>query len=123
MVVHTSSEARDCPKRLLSSERLAQPATRNNPPPQPPPQPPWPHPLQPPMVHDHTQTTEQLKTLVKAGKVKAQLPAELDDELGTELSLAPACALARHGRRRAPLVAIGIGRSHRQRRVLLANRR
>jgi putative membrane protein len=32
------------------------------------------------MVHDHTQTTEQLKHLVNGGKVKAQLPAELDDE-------------------------------------------
>jgi putative membrane protein len=32
------------------------------------------------MVHDHTQTTEQLKHLVGGGKVKAQLPAELDDE-------------------------------------------
>jgi putative membrane protein len=30
------------------------------------------------MVHDHTQTTEQLKHLVGGGKVKAQLPAELD---------------------------------------------
>ena len=32
------------------------------------------------MVHDHTQTTEQLKHLVNGGKVTAQLPAELDDE-------------------------------------------
>src|ERR1700730_14880896 len=32
------------------------------------------------MVHDHPQTTEQLKHLVGGGKVKAQLPAELDDE-------------------------------------------
>ena len=32
------------------------------------------------MVHDHTQTTEQLKHLVGGGKVTAQLPAELDDE-------------------------------------------
>ena len=32
------------------------------------------------MVHDHTQTTEQLKHLVNGGKVKAQLPAELDGE-------------------------------------------
>ena len=30
------------------------------------------------MVHDHTQTTEQLKHLVHSGKVKEQLPAELD---------------------------------------------
>ena len=32
------------------------------------------------MVHDHTQTTEQLKHLVNGGKVKVQLPAELDDD-------------------------------------------
>jgi putative membrane protein len=32
------------------------------------------------MVHDHTQTTEQLKHLVNGGKVKTQLPAELNDE-------------------------------------------
>jgi putative membrane protein len=32
------------------------------------------------MVHDHTQTTEQLKHLVNGGKVTAKLPAELDDE-------------------------------------------
>jgi putative membrane protein len=30
------------------------------------------------MVHDHSQTTEQLKRLVGGGKVKAQLPPELD---------------------------------------------
>jgi putative membrane protein len=32
------------------------------------------------MVHDHAQTTDQLKHLVEGGKVKAQLPAELEDE-------------------------------------------
>ena len=32
------------------------------------------------MIHDHTQTTEQLKSLIKAHKVEAQLPAELDDQ-------------------------------------------
>ena len=32
------------------------------------------------MVHDHTQTTEQLKHLVEGGNVKAQLPSELDDQ-------------------------------------------
>ena len=32
------------------------------------------------LVHDHTQTTEQLKHLVNGGKVKAQLPVDLDDE-------------------------------------------
>jgi putative membrane protein len=32
------------------------------------------------MVHDHTQTTEQLKSLVKTHTVEAQLPAELDDQ-------------------------------------------
>jgi putative membrane protein len=31
------------------------------------------------MIHDHTQTTEQLKHLVEGGNVKARLPAELDD--------------------------------------------
>ena len=31
------------------------------------------------MVHDHTQTTEQLKHLVHSGKVKEHLPAELDN--------------------------------------------
>jgi putative membrane protein len=32
------------------------------------------------MVHDHTQITEQLKHLVHSDKVKAQPPAELDDQ-------------------------------------------
>jgi putative membrane protein len=32
------------------------------------------------MVHDHTQTTEQLNSLIKAHKVEAQLPAGLDDQ-------------------------------------------
>jgi putative membrane protein len=32
------------------------------------------------MVHDHTQTTEQLKHLVDSGKVKAELPSTLDTE-------------------------------------------
>ena len=31
------------------------------------------------MIHDHTQTTEQLKHLVHSGKVKEHLPAELDN--------------------------------------------
>jgi putative membrane protein len=32
------------------------------------------------MVHDHTQTTEQLKHLVNSGKVKAELPTQLDNQ-------------------------------------------
>jgi len=31
------------------------------------------------MIHDHTQTTDQLKSLVKSGAVQAQLPTMLDD--------------------------------------------
>ena len=32
------------------------------------------------MVHDHTQTTEQLKHLVDSGEMKASLPAGLDEQ-------------------------------------------
>jgi putative membrane protein len=32
------------------------------------------------MIHDHTMTSEQLRHLVKGGKVKAQLPTALDGE-------------------------------------------
>jgi putative membrane protein len=32
------------------------------------------------MVHDHTETTDQLKSLVRSGQVKAELPTSLDSE-------------------------------------------
>jgi len=32
------------------------------------------------MIHDHTETSEQLKGLVKSGEVKAEVPADLDSE-------------------------------------------
>ena len=32
------------------------------------------------MIHDHSMTTAQLKRMVKSGRVKAELPAKLDDQ-------------------------------------------